>query len=136
MAEAFTQVSSFMQDELVAGNKLVKVRVIAFRTIPSDIYAVRRIPVAPDDLLTVQSSIAFTAAIIESLALEPFVVGMNYIQDVDRTGQLQDFMEVTVQSQSGNSTAEVLWNLSNLNLPQVSGPIARAALELDAIEAL
>ena len=142
MAGNYTQVSSHTQDEL-RGTRLVRIRVVAFTTIPSNIYAEERIDLSIIDPTAIGGIIEVLATGLEVVAGRHDVAGLSYFQDVNAVGQLVDKIEVIVQSTSGNSTAAQDYPLNevfalSLGSPLASGEpsIPEIAAELDAIEGL
>lgn len=142
MAGPYTVVSSYSTNQLVGGTRLVPVRVIAFETIPLGIYAEYRVDLSIIDPIAIDSIISVYAGEIERLAERHDVAGMAYVQDVNRAQQLVDFMEITIQSTSGNSTEAVLYPFTVLGqldagVTPVGYPgINDVVVRLDAIEAL
>lgn len=143
MAEFFTQVSSRSQDQLVGGSKLVPVRVVAFTTIPNEIYAEIRLDLSIIDPTQIGGIIDVTARAIEDVAGRADVAALSYFQDVNPAGQLVDMLEVIVQSTSGNSTEAADYPLGDVvalsfgTSPSAKIPsIPQIVAQLDAIEAL
>lgn len=142
MAGNYDIVSSYSTEELRGGTQLVPVRVVAFQTKPSAVYAEHRIDLSIIDPVQIGGIIQVYAEAIEALISRPDVPGMDYMQDVNKAGQLVDFMAITIQSTSGNSVEtieypfELLFQLAEGITPTGYPGIHDVVARLDAIEGL
>jgi len=140
MAANYTKVSSHQTEELVGGTTLQDVLEVGFFTIPSNVYAQARIPVSgfapsflPDFIAT---QLGILATEIESIATDPQVAAVVFVQDVSAAGQLIDVLEITVTSTSGLSSGIVRVQLTSFAASIATPLIVAEQAALDAIEAL
>jgi hypothetical protein len=149
MADSYSIIYSYTTQELRGAAQLANVRVIGFQTRPSGIVAERRLDVALGTLSEIRPVIEVLADGLEGIAQNDHVAGVSYLQDVNAAGQLDDFLDVTVQSNSGQSTEDMLILLDDVfalsagagvhdyNLPRHKGQsLADVVGRLDAIEGL
>ena len=122
--------------ELVPPNKLRKVTEITGRALPSGIvFYFRVLPAA----YTKAHVAAVASGIAEGLnkdANVPGVVGITIEQDVGANNEIREMGVVTVESSSGNSTAEIRELQTFLYLETFPARVAALRDKLDSIEAL
>jgi hypothetical protein len=149
MADSYSVLYSYTTEELRGGSQLANVRVIGFQTTPSGVIAETRLDLSLIDATQIQPIVKVLADGIEIVAQNDHVAGVSYLQDVNQAGQLDDFLDITVQSNSGNSTEDMEIRLgdvyalgANAGVPDYNLPgrkaqsIGDVVQRLDAIEGL
>lgn len=135
MAATYTVVTQYPTTEFLGGTQTRAVTAVGITTKPHDVYVEFRIPNTIYTAAEVGDySLAYSAA-IEAYFTVPGVLAVSWGQQVNAGGELNDIYTVTVQSDSGNSTAQftTIDALAPADVAKKAEPLVAA---LNAAEAL
>ena len=134
MATQYQIVTQYPGIDVVGGNLTQDVVFIGFLTQPHGTYV--EAPVIADGYSS--TTVGLTAAswsnAVEEVWGHPFVVGVQWVQVVNSSNQLEASVIVTVASSSGNSQANVTIPMAKLPANAYGDQIASLHGELDAAE--
>lgn len=121
MADTFTVVTQYPTLEFLGGTQTQDVMAIGYRTKAQGVYFEVRVPRAGYTAANVNSmGIGYTGT-IEAAFTNPNVIGGEWTQTPNAAGELVDNIVYTVQSDSGNSTAQLVVPYSQL-APELYDP--------------
>lgn len=136
MAETFDVVGQRPTTEFLGGSETRAAVSIGIRTKPSGIYVEFLVPRSVYSTEIVNAAALGWATIYETVAALPWVVGVEWSEVPQPSGQLGQTVTITVESTSGNSTDSMDVLVTKLG-PQLHKPQINALhAKLDAIEAL
>src|SRR5438105_894784 len=96
MAQNYDVVSQRRTVQVLGQSQVADVMEVGFVTKPSGVYAQREVPYASWAALGAGSWIDTLAVAIEGLMAGGLASGATFVQDVDSTGLLADFIDFTV----------------------------------------
>jgi hypothetical protein len=136
MADSYTINYTYPDLEFLGGTQTQPVVAVGMTTKPSGIQAEFRVPQAGYSASLVAAAALGYADIYETLALQPWVVGVTWSQAPQPSGELADQVTITVASTSGNSTAQLTVLVNDLGPNDQDTKINALHAELDNTEAL
>lgn len=136
MAEAFEVITQYPTLEFLGGTQTQDVMAIGYRTKLHGVYFEVRIPRSTYSAEQVKDyGIGYTGT-IEAVLAAPGVIGGEWTQTPTASGELRDNIVITVSSDSGNSTAQLVVPFSQL-APTLTNPkVAHLVDQLNAAEGL
>lgn len=136
MAAQFKVVAQYPTVEFLGGTQTRDVNAVGAVTIPSGVYFEVRVPATSYGATLVNAALSGPASDYEELATYQNVAGVEWSQGTTTSGYLIDNVTITVQSTSGDSTAQITVPFSDLG-PKLHEPqIDALNKQLDAIENL
>jgi hypothetical protein len=131
----YTVVTQYPTTEFLGGTNTQDVTAVGILTNGHGVYIEFRIPDSQyTAALGKDYAIGYTGTVEQEFLL-PGVVGVSWSQEPNAQDQLVDMIEVTVQSDSGNSQAVVSFPLSQIGLAATNTLIANKVAALNGLEA-
>ena len=121
--------------EFVGGARTIEVKEIEVFTIPSNIYFEFRQPIELQIQASIDARATLYAGLLEDVAASPEVIALAYVQDVSVTNQLEDLVNIYVESSTGRSSDFFTQPLGLLEASIVAPKIVALQRQLDAEEA-
>lgn len=132
--------SSHRTVELMTAQQTRDVYEVLAVAVYSNVYFQFRVPVAlvdpvggGPDAASIRATADAIAVELDSVYSQPNVVGVTYVQDVSATNQLEDLVEIYVQSDNGQATDYLRWPLEAVDLRVLGGPISALVDRLNAL---
>lgn len=136
MADNFNVVTQYPGLLQLGGSQTQDVVYVGISTLPHGTYLEFPLDQKIYKASLVHSEATGWATIFEGIWDEPFVAGVQWLQTVNASNQLEQAVTVTVTSTSGNSAGQVTFPYSQL-IPERYGPlIGNLHKQLDAAEGL
>lgn len=136
MADTFSVITQYPTLEFLGGTQTQDVMAIGYRTKAHQIYFEVRVPKKLYSTEIVHDyGIGYTGT-LEQFFANPNVIGGEWTQTPTASGELQDNMTYTVQSDSGNSTGQVTFAFANLVTDKVNAAIDKLVTSLNNSESL
>lgn len=114
-------------EQLLGGSRLQRVVEIGATTVPSGVYFQTRLPAANYTRADGQNVIDVLSGAIEDSLVGPYIVGMQYRQDVNTAGQLLDQMEVFWETPDESAAGSIVLPLARVE-PTYVNPAVQAAV--------
>lgn len=111
------------------------VTIVGITTHGHEVYLEFRIPEKDYSAAQVKAYATGYTGTVENVFSVPGVVGEQWYQDVTPSNQLGDFMLITVQSDSGDSTAQFSVPFAKLDPAFISATASKLVAEMNAAEA-
>jgi hypothetical protein len=128
MAETFEVVTQYPTLEFLGGTQTQDVMAIGYRSKATGVYWEVRIPRKTYTAANVNSTgIGYTGT-IDAVMAAPGVIGGEWTQTPTSSGELQDNLVLTVSSDSGNSTAQLVVPFAGL-APSLTDPKVAALVK-------
>lgn len=135
MADTYTVVTQYPTLEFLGGTQTQDVMAVGYRTAAHQVYFEVRIPRSVYNAQQVKDyGIAFSAT-VESVFINANVIGAEWTQTPTPAGELADNIVATVQSDSGNSTAQYVIPFSQLAPAFFTQPLENLIATLNDAEA-
>lgn len=136
MADNFTVVTQYPGIDVLGGSQTQDVVFVGINTVPNGTYIEFPVLQSVYSAGVVEAAALGWATIIESVWAEKWVAGVQWTQVVNKANQLVSSVIITVESSSGNSTAQLTVPISQLG-PQLHQPqITALHNQLDDAEGL
>jgi len=136
MADTFTVITQYPTLEFLGGTQTQDVMAIGYRTKQDGIYFEVRIPRAGYTAANVNNTgIGYTGT-IDAIMSAPGAIGGEWTQTPTAAGELQDNLVITVASDSGNSTAQLVIPFRQLAPSITDTKVAALRKQLNQAEGL
>lgn len=135
MADTYTVVVQYPGVVFLGGTQTQEVMFVGITTKPHGVYLEFPIPRAIYSPTQVADYALGYSGTVESIFTVSGVAGLEWVQ-TPNAGNLESSMAITVQSDSGNSTAETTVPFGNLGTQTVAPIVKKLVASLNASEAL
>lgn len=136
MADTFEVVTQYPTLEFLGGTQTQDVMAVGYRSKATGVYWEVRIPRKGYTTANVHSTGVGYTGTIDAVMAAPGVIGGEWTQTPTASGELQDNLVLTVSSDSGNSTAQLVVPFSHLAPADTDPKVAALVKTLNDSEGL